>query len=335
MPRIRPKQLPADVEIAEAQSRRDAARLQSGGIDAYRLQHRAHEAYDAKRGAFVPADPPDPAVPIPSFWYDLLLERESEQRVQEGLSNPAVAGRDPGVPSDPALDHQLAATRERLATVRQYDGYELDRRAQRDLTSSGFIPAAGPPLFIAEQFATAARARAALAAALPQQPLPQQGDHIEVPRLATGAAVAVVASENATVQEIAPASALASSNKALISGQVDVSRQLLEFSRPGIDEVLAADLGNDTGLKIDQQLIAGTNANGQTQGMAGLSGINTVTYTSGTPTAAGLISKIWAAYQAIADAGGGPAEPGPANYLVVVAPRPGSRRPLPGSAARG
>lgn len=142
-----------------------------------------------------------------------------------------------------------------------------------------------------------------------------------MPRLATGAAVAVVASEGAVVQETDPTSALASSNKALVSGQVDVSRQLLEFSRPGIDEVLAADLGNDTGLKIDSQLIAGTNTAGQTQGMAGLSGINTVTHTSGTPTAAALISKIWAAWQAIVDAGGGPPEPGPESYLVVVAPR--------------
>jgi hypothetical protein len=61
----------------------------------------------------------------------------------------------------------------------EFDRYELDRLAQRDLTSSGFIPAAGAPMFIAEQFAAAARARAGLAAALPQQPLPQQGDHIE------------------------------------------------------------------------------------------------------------------------------------------------------------
>jgi hypothetical protein len=55
--------------------------------------------------------------------------------------------------------------------------------------------------------------------------------------------------------------------------------------------------------------------------MAGLSGINTVTYTSATPTAAALISKMWSAFQLIADAGGGPSQPGPDNYLVVVSPR--------------
>jgi hypothetical protein len=320
-PRISPKSLPPDVVAGEAESRRDAARLAAGGLDPYRLQHRPHERYDIKRGDYVPAAaPPDPAVPVPSFWYDLVLERDAEQRVQQGLSNPAVAGRNPGVPSDPALDHQLAAARERLATVRQFDRYELDRRAQRDLTSSGFIPAAGSPMFIAEMFATAARARAGLAAALPQQPLPQQGDHIELPRLATGAAVAVAASENSPVQETDPTSSLASSNKALISGQVDVSRLLLQFSRPGIDEVLSADLGADNGQKLDAQLISGTNANGQTQGMAGLSGISAVTFTSGTPTASATISKIWQAWQAIVDAGGGPPQPGD-GYLVVVAPR--------------
>lgn len=52
----------------------------------------------------------------------------------------------------------------------------------------------------------------------------------------------MVASENAVVQETDPASALASSNKALVSGQVDVSRQLLEFSRPWVPAPRAAGL---------------------------------------------------------------------------------------------
>jgi hypothetical protein len=303
--------------------RDEASRLGApqGGLDPYRLQYRPYERYDVAREEFLPADPLGADVRVPSFWFDLLLEREADQRVERAFASPLLRGRDPGMPSNLSTDDELAEARERLQALREFDRYELDRLAQRDLTSSGFVPAAGAPMFLAEQFATAARARAGLAAVLRQEPLPQQGDHIEAPRLTTGAAVAVVPSENAVVQETDPASALASSNKALISGQVDVSRQLLEFSRPGIDEVLSLDLGNDTGLKIDQQLIAGTNANGQTQGMAGLSGINTVAYTSGTPTAAALISKIWNAFQLIADSGGGPSQPTSDNYLVVVAPR--------------
>ncbi len=85
--------------------------------------------------------------------------------------------------------------------------------------------------------------------------------------------------------------------------------------------MLALDLGADTRLKVDQQLISGTNSAGQTLGLSNVASINTVAYTSASPTAAALISKIWSAYQAIADAGGGPATPGPDNYLVVVSPR--------------
>jgi hypothetical protein len=327
-PRYQPKQKPqpepppslealaAEAQLRDEESRRAAAQ---GSLDPYRLQHSAGR-FDAANWRTV-EDPPAQDMLVPSFWHDLLVERESAERAQRAIFSPALRGRDQGDPNNPTADRELAGARERLRTVRELNRHELERLAQRDLTSAGFIPAAGAPMFIAEQFAAAARARAGLAAALRQEPLPAQGDHIETPRLATGAAVAVVASENAAVQETDPTSALASSNKALVSGQVDVSRQLLEFSKPGIDSVLALDLGNDTGLKIDQQLISGTNANGQTLGLATVSGINTVTYTSGTPTAAALASKCWAAFQAIADSGGGPSQPGPDNYLVVVAPR--------------
>lgn len=311
-----PDGLPPDVEQAEARLADEASRQAAlqGSLDPYRLQHRPAERYDVAAEAYVAAEPPAPDAFVPAFWRDLLLEREAAEREQ-------AAGRDPGDPDRLAAEDELRDARQRLATIRQFDRFELDRLAQRDLTINAFVPAAGAPLFIAEKFAVAARARAGLAAALPQVPLPDQGDHIEIPRLSTGAAVAVVASENAIVQETDPVSALASSNKALISGQVDVSRQLLDFSRPGIDEVLAIDLGNDQGLKVDQQLISGTNANGQTQGLAGVTGINAITFTAATPNAAATISKIWSGFQAIADAGGGPAQPGPENYVVVVAPR--------------
>jgi Phage capsid family len=319
-PRVRrkpPQSDPPDVALADARMRDEHSRLAAlqGSMEPYRLQHSPHERYDVVSEQFLPADPPGADVRVPSFWHDLLLEREAEVRAQ------LAHGRDPGNAERPWADEELAEASERLRAVREFDRYELDRLAQRDLTSSGFVPANGPPMFLAERFAVAARARAGLFMALPQEPLPQAGDHIEVPRLTTGAAVAVAASENATVQETDPASALASSNKALIAGQVDVSRQLLEFSRPGIDEVLALDLGNDTGLKIDSQLIAGTNANGQTLGLANVPSINTVTYTSATPTAAALISKIWNAFQLIADSGGGPSQPGEGNYIIAVAPR--------------
>jgi hypothetical protein len=104
-PRIAPKSLPPDVVAGEAQSRRDAARLAAGGLDPYRLQHRPHECYDIKRADYVPAAPPDPAVPVPSFWYDLVLERDAEQRVQQGLSR---RGRPSSTPVADPRSHAMA-----------------------------------------------------------------------------------------------------------------------------------------------------------------------------------------------------------------------------------
>src|SRR6266540_6849232 len=214
----RQAELPPDVAIAEERLREHARRMRQHGLDPYFAQHSPTRRWNVEREEYEDAPPPPPGARVPSFWGDLCLEAESQQRAQHSLESWPPLG-DQGDPADPAADADLPEARERLAAVREFARYELDRLAQRDLTSSGFIPAAGAPMFIAEQFATAARGRAALAAALPQQPLSPEGDHIETPRLVTGAAVAVVASENSTVQEADPTSALASSNKALISGQ--------------------------------------------------------------------------------------------------------------------
>ncbi len=234
-PRITPKQAPiatawspqepggesADVAYAVKRARAHASRVAStsGSLDPYSLQYRAHERYNVQTEKWEPAAPPGEGEQVPSFWHDLLLEAESEARALRSLESWPPRG-DQGDPDRPSADAYLAEARERLATTREFGRYELE---QRDLTSPGFIPAAGAPMFIAEEFAIAARGRAALAQALPQRPLPMAGDHIEVPRLSSGAAVAVTVSENSTVQETDPQTGLASSNKALISGQVDVA----------------------------------------------------------------------------------------------------------------
>jgi hypothetical protein len=163
-----PVKQPRDVELAEAQMREEASRQAAlqGSMEPYRLQHRPNERHDVEHEQYVAAEPP---ARVPSFWFDLLLEREAAVREQRAF------GRDPGDPGNLTADAELTAARERLASVRQYDRFELDRLAQRDLTSAGFIPAAGAPMFLAEQFAAAARARAGLSAALPQVPLPDAG----------------------------------------------------------------------------------------------------------------------------------------------------------------
>src|SRR4029453_18774768 len=70
--------------------------------------------------------------------------------------------------------------------------------------SSGgnLVPQDGPPLFVAEEFATAARSTATLERALATRPLPESGMKVKIARLSGGATVDVQgASENATVSE--------------------------------------------------------------------------------------------------------------------------------------
>ena len=122
------------------------------------------------------------------------------------------------------------------------------------------------------------------------------------------------------MQETDPTTALASSNVAYIAGQVDMSRQLFDFARPGLDLVLAADLGADLGARVDVQAVQGTNANGQTLGLANVGGIVSVSYTDASPTPGELVSKIWEAYRQLADATVGYGVSDPGAYLTIMHP---------------
>jgi hypothetical protein len=65
----------------------------------------------------------------------------------------------------------------------------------------GFYPTDSTPNFVAEAFATAVRAHAALAPILPQLPLPAYGPTVDTVRLDTGTSSAIQAAENTTVGE--------------------------------------------------------------------------------------------------------------------------------------
>jgi hypothetical protein len=139
--------------------------------------------------------------------------------------------------------------------------------------------------------------------------------------LPSGAGVAVQATENAAIQETDPTTALATASISTVAGQVDSSRQLWDFARPGYDQAPSADLGSALGAAVDVELVAGTNTAGRTMGLANVSGTIAVAYTDASPTAAEFVSKLWEGYHEIVLNGGGPAEPGPDNYVIAMHPR--------------
>jgi hypothetical protein len=134
--------------------------------------------------------------------------------------------------------------------------------------------------------------------------------------LATGGAVATVA-ENAAVQETDPTSALAESPVASIAGQIDMSRQLLDFSQPGMDEAISADLGADYATKLETQVLSGSGASGQTLGLRNVSGITSVTATNASPTPLTSLTAIGNLINQVSAAYGSQ----PSDLAVVMHPR--------------
>jgi len=170
---------------------------------------------------------------------------------------------------------------------------------QRDLTTGdpgggGFIP----PIYLADRWVNLPRPRRPFADASPKIPLNATGMVMTFPRIQTGTAVAVQATENNAVQETDLDAETYTVDIRTIAGQNDISRQLLERSDPGMDEVIFSDLIRAYDSYLDAQLLFGAGTSGTHRGLRNVTGINTVTFSSGTADA--LIKKIYDAIQQIA-----------------------------------
>ena len=163
-------------------------------------------------------------------------------------------------------------------------------RERRDLTTTAtaggnFVPSGSPPSYVANAFAVGAHNKAVLASQLRSEPLPPTGMTITTGRISTPASTAVQASENASNSETDPATATPTSPVATISGQVDVSQQLLDRSVPPIDVVIAEELGAAWAEDFDQQVLNGQGASGQLDGLLHLAGTTAITATTVTAVA--------------------------------------------------
>jgi HK97 family phage major capsid protein len=185
---------------------------------------------------------------------------------------------------------------------------------QRDLTTGD--PGGGsfiPPLYLADRWIELPRPRRPFADAVPKIPLDPDGMTMSFPRIQTGATVAEQATENTAVSETDLDTETYQVSVRTIAGQNDVSRQLLERSRPGMDEVIFRDLLRAYDGRLDTQLISGSGVSGQHTGIRTVAGINTITFSSG--DGAALIKKVYDAVQQIASNVYGTAN------LIVMHPR--------------
>ena len=184
--------------------------------------------------------------------------------------------------------------------TRDADAGERIRRHNaetRNVTSvsNGFIP----PVYLAGLAADVPRAGRAFADALPKAALPATGQPFPVPRLAPGVTVAAQ-TEGAAISNTDSTTDTVTVPVRTIAGNQNISQQLLDRSDPAFDSVIYRDLVRAYDAQLNFELLHGTAAAVQHLGIANVTSINTVTYTSSTPTGVELLPKLYDAIQKVA-----------------------------------
>ncbi|MGW1559074.1 phage major capsid protein [Streptomyces sp. NPDC002144] len=156
-----------------------------------------------------------------------------------------------------------------------------------------------PPLWVMSQYVELARAGRAYANLCSMQPLPPGTDSINIPKVLTGTATAVQTADNGAVAETDMTDTYVQAPVRTIAGQQDVAVQLIDQSPVSFDQVIFRDLIADHATKTDLQVISGSGSSGQVTGIRATSGITTIAYTTGSPTVAGLYSKLADAVQRV------------------------------------
>ncbi|WP_426515099.1 phage major capsid protein [Diaminobutyricibacter sp. McL0618] len=151
-----------------------------------------------------------------------------------------------------------------------------------------------PPLWLVDDYIEALRPARATADALTNLPLPEGTDVINVPKVATGTAVALQTTQNTgvNVQDITTSTVAAP--VLTIAGGAVYSRQLFDQSPIAghMDRVLLGDLMADYARQIGSFVLNGTGAGGQPTGLITAAG-NTIAYTDASPAFMG-VGKLYA-----------------------------------------
>jgi HK97 family phage major capsid protein len=175
--------------------------------------------------------------------------------------------------------------------------HQEEQRANSRVTGAGgeFVP----PLWLIDQFAPLARPARAFADVMTNLDLPVGTDSINVPKIATGSLVGWQSADNAAVASQDLTTTSVPAPVLTLAGQVDISQQLLDQSPIAFDEAIFGDLTADLNRQLDVSLIGGAGTSGTPTGVYNTAGVNSVTFTSASPTLALLYSKLAGAIQTV------------------------------------
>lgn len=154
--------------------------------------------------------------------------------------------------------------------------------------SSYFVP----PLWLIDEYIGLPRFGRVVANSVRNLDLPSGTDSINLPKVNTGTAVAAQGADAGAVNNQDLTDTFVNAPVKTLAGQQDIAMQLLDQSPISFDEIIFMDLQADYNVKMDLQVIAGNGVGGNAQGILGTNSINTVTFTSGAPTAA-LLYPLW------------------------------------------
>jgi HK97 family phage major capsid protein len=141
-----------------------------------------------------------------------------------------------------------------------------------------------PPLWLESQFVRLARPARITGNLVPTQPLPAGTDSISIPKVSTGTAVAVQATQNTGVQQTDLATTSVNSTVTTIAGGQTVSLQLIEQSPLNVDDIILADLAAAYAQQYNTLILSGSGAGGNPTGIFTLAGTNAVTTSAATIT---------------------------------------------------
>lgn len=147
------------------------------------------------------------------------------------------------------------------------------------------------PQYLIDEFQPFARAGRPFLDICRNVPLPPDGLTVNISKLTTGTGVAAQATEGTAVQETNADDTLLTVDVRTYAGMQDVSRQAIERGTM-VEDVIVEDLLSAYYTTVDAAAISGAGTSGTHKGVLAASGINAVTYTDASPTAAELWPKI-------------------------------------------
>lgn len=176
-------------------------------------------------------------------------------------------------------------------------GIEVRKRPEAsERALSATAPGAGKefmaPDWMLKQWASVARAVSPLRRLVTRLDLPTQTLELRIPRFDSAAGVVPMEYENVTAGEDAETFGETdeiAATVATFSGGTSVSQQQYDRGHMVNDDILVSEFAAAYGESLSTQLISGTGTNGEMLGLLNVPNVNIVTYTSGSPTPAGVV----------------------------------------------